>query len=401
MFSRKVLLLILTAIMCSNCYTHAQAQVNTTSLPPLVYKVAVFAPLYLDSVFTNSKLKSEKAIPRFILPSLDFVQGAQIALDSLELSGHRVEAFIYDTKSVNQSITWLSQHKVLDSVNLIIGNVKELDFKQLADFALRKNIPFISATYPNDGGVTSNPFLTIVNSTLKAHVEAIHSYILENHGTEKIFLCRKRGSQEDKIAYYFKELNEQEGKPLLSMQTLYFDSSVSPSYFKNKIDSLHPAVIIGASLDEDFARQLSDAVFVVSKKHYPVTLIGMPNWDGFHIFSRKDSYKGLPVHFTTPYYNSKSDQYFNFLGTEYMRRFKSKPTDMACKGFEIVQYFTKVLMQYPLDVMSHLNEKKYQVFSEYNFRPVFTKQKNGIPDYFENKHLYVMKIMNGSISREW
>ena len=84
-----------------------------------------------------------------------------------------------------------------------------------------------------------------------------------------------------------------------------------------------------------------------------------------------------------------------------MKRFKSKPTDMACKGFESVQYFVNVLLHYPESFMAHINEKSYRVFSEYNFRPVYLKKKTTTPDYFENKHLYVMKIFNGTISREW
>jgi hypothetical protein len=66
-----------------------------------------------------------------------------------------------------------------------------------------KNIPFISATYPNDGGITANPNVVLLNSTLKAHCEAIYSDILQNHGTDKIYLCRKKGTQEDKICGLF------------------------------------------------------------------------------------------------------------------------------------------------------------------------------------------------------
>ena len=120
---------------------------------------------------------------------------------------------------------------MLDSLDLIIGSVKDTDLKQLADFSLKKNIPFISATYPNDGGVTGNPFLAIMNSTLKAHCEGIYSYILQNHGTDKIILLKKPGVQEDKIVSYFKALNEQEGKPLLNIQTIHFDSTISPFIF--------------------------------------------------------------------------------------------------------------------------------------------------------------------------
>ena len=155
----------------SNRVSFAQ---NKTDTPKnKVYKVAVFAPLYLDSIFTSAKLQNDKVIPKFIMPAVEFVQGAQIALDTFTLNNERVKAFIYDTKSYNQPLPWLIKNKLLDSLDLMLGSVKDTDFKQLADFALQKRIPFLSATYPNDGGVTANPFLGIINSTLKAHCEAL------------------------------------------------------------------------------------------------------------------------------------------------------------------------------------------------------------------------------------
>lgn len=365
-----------------------------------VYKVAIFAPLYLDSVFDNSQLRSDKTLPKFIMPSVDFVQGAQIALDSLSLTNERVEAFIYDTKSFYQPIPWLIKNKFLDSLDLMIGSVRDVDFKQLSDFSQKKNIPFISATYPNDGGVTGNPNLVIMNSTLKAHCEGIYSYILQNHGTDKIILIKKSGQQEDKIAAYFRALNDQEGKPFLNIQTIHIDSTISPYLFKARLDSTKQTVIITGSLDEAFAKMVTDAVYAIHKT-YPVVLIGMPNWDGFKIFQAKNAYKDFPVHYTTPYYNSKTNSYNTLLTNEYMRRYKTKPSDMAYKGFETTYLFTKLLLQYPKDFLSHLNDKSLTIFNDYNFRPVYLKKNARYPDYIENKHLYVMKILNGAIIREW
>ena len=392
---KKTILLFLFALQLS--FLYSQTQVPDSK----VFRVAVFAPLYLDSIFTNSQLRNSKAIPKFVMPSLEFVQGAQIALDSLDINNHHVSAYIYDTKSLNDNITSLTRNHELDSIDLIIGSVKDKDYKQLAELAQKINAPFISGTYPNDGNITSDPSVIIVNSTLKAHIEGIHSYILENHGTDKIFLVRKRGGQEDKIASYFKMVNEQEGKPLLNIQLINLDSSISPMFFKNRIDSNSSYVIIGGSLDEDFANALTESAYAAFKKNSHVTLIGMPNWDAMRSFTRKNAFRDFPIHFTTPYYNSRSDRYFNFLNTEYTKRFKNKPTDMACKGFELAQYFVNILINYPGAFYAHLNEKNYRVFSEYNFRPVYLKKNSGTIDYYENKHLYVMRILNGTISREW
>jgi len=55
---------------------------------------------------------------------------------------------------------------------------------------------------------------------------------------------------------------------------------------------------------------------------------------------------------------------------------------------------------YPNDFMSHLNEKSIKVFTDYTFRPVMKKGSN-VPDYFENKHLYFIKIFNGVMMKAW
>ena len=395
----KKLFFVLATILFFTCNENLFAQGNYNSQQK-VYRVAVFAPLYLDSVFTNSQLRSDKTIPKFIMPAVDFVQGAEIAFDTLSMYDDHVESFIYDTKSFLQSIPWLIQNKLLDSIDLIIGSVRDADLKQLSDFSAKKNIPFISATYPNDGGVTENPNMIILNSTLKAHCEGIYSYILQNHGTDKVILLKKPGVQEDKIVSYFKMLNEQEGKPLLNIQTINIDSTISSYVLKSRLDSTKNNVIIAGSLDEAFAKTVTGACFAIHK-NYPIVLIGMPNWDAFKIFTTKNAYKDFPVHFTTPYYNSKTSSFNAILTSEYNNRYKTKPSDMAYKGFETAYLFTKLLVKYPGEFISHLNDRSMLIFNEYNFRPVYFKKNSKSHDYLENKHLYVMRILNGAVTREW
>ena len=364
-----------------------------------IFRVGIFAPLYLDSIFTtDGKFRKNLEIPRFVKPTIDFINGAKIALDSLVIPNQLVNAHIFDTKSKNLSLDKLIKLNKIDSLDLIIGSVKDLEFKQLASFALTKNIPFISTTYPNDGGVTANPFLVIVNSTLKSHCEAIFANVLQNHGKEKILLVRKKGPQEDKIAGYFKAMNEVDRKPLLNIQTIILDSIFTIQSLQKKLDSTHQSIIIGASLDENFSSKLTATCFDLHL-YYPITLIGMPNWDGFKIFTRKDLYPDFPVYFTSPYYNSRWDDNSKLLIAGYGGKFKGKPSDMVFKGFESTQRFIKVLTTFPNDFLSHLNDGNFKVFSEYNFRPIFLNKENKVPDYFENKHLYFIKILNGVTTR--
>jgi hypothetical protein len=363
-----------------------------------VYKVGIFAPLYLDSVFNKNIFKYRQAVPRFIMPSVDFVQGALIALDSLQAGEDYIDASVYDTRSYSEKIPDLIRNKKLDSLQLIIGSVRDEDFTQLAAFALQKNIPFISATFPNVSGITANPYLVVINSTLKSHCDAIYSYILQNHGTDKIYLCRQKGRQEDMVISYFKMMNEQDGKPLLPIQILNMDDNMTTAFLKSKLDSNSRSIIIGGSLDETFAGNIAKACYDLHKS-YPITLIGMPNWDNFSAFYNKKTLTGFPVYFTTPFYTDKTDAFSKSLTAAYFNRYKGKPSDMAFKGYESVYLFTKLLAKYPGNFMSHISDKSMKVFCEYNFRPVKQYGNATVTDYFENKHLYLIKILNGTVTR--
>jgi len=369
---------------------------NNFSPDRKIYRVAVFAPMYLDSVFEMGKLKSN-SLPRFIMPAVEFVQGAEIAFDTLSLNGNKVETYFYDSKSYSKPIQWLTRYKKLDSIDLIIGSVKEADYGELAQFARQKNIPFISATYPNSGGIKANPNTVIVNSTLKTHCDGIFSYIMQKHGTDNIYLVHKKN--DTRIEDYFNEINSSEGKPLLKIKTITLDSSISSYGLRNLIDTTKPIVIIGASLNETFAKKLVDACYPIQKTNSFV-LIGMPNWDGFMSLQKKDTYTNFPIRYTTPHYDSKNNAFSNFLIEKYFAKYRSKPSDMAYKGFEAAYYFTNILMNYKSTFMQHLNEDKFAIFHDFNFWPAYTTN-NSIPDYYENKHLFIMQILNGEIVREW
>ncbi len=387
---------VLLALLFGLLNLEAQ-EIPVANTPAKVYKIAIFSPLYLDSAFFGTFYKYGKVFPKFVQPGLDFVQGAQIALDSMPMPKGTFLTNIYDTKAEKENIDWLITNKKLDSVDLIIGSVKDLELTQLASFAKQKNIPFISATSPNDGGIFANPFFIMVNSTLRAHCENIYSYLLQKHGTDKIYLCRKKGGQEDKIADYFKIINEANGKPLLTIETINFIDDFS--IIKEKLDSNRNSIIIGGSLNEDFANSLVNSLYTL-KETYPIEVIGMPNWDAFSDL-RKPTVKDFPVLYTASYYNGKTDIFSKKIQHTYLKKYKGNPSDMAYKGFEAVFLFARLMVKYPNDFMSHLNEPNSKLFTEFNFKPVYANRKADIPDYFENKHLYFMRIFNGKVTKVW
>src|SRR6188474_1779905 len=81
---RKKLQVILFITFLIPGFLSAKAQSDTNKILK-TFRVGIFAPLYLDSVFTGTTYRYGKKFPKFAAAGLDFVQGAQIALDSLPM----------------------------------------------------------------------------------------------------------------------------------------------------------------------------------------------------------------------------------------------------------------------------------------------------------------------------
>src|SRR4029077_8532526 len=101
--------------------------------------IAVFVPLFLDSAFdASNNYRYEKNFPKFINPGLEFYEGAQLAVDSLETEKVPLDIHLYDTKSTTQSISQILQSPDFQQTELIIGYVSIAELRQLAEAAQHK-----------------------------------------------------------------------------------------------------------------------------------------------------------------------------------------------------------------------------------------------------------------------
>jgi hypothetical protein len=71
-------------------------QINNTQKVP---KIAVFAPLYIDSAFNSKGYRYGKLIPGFSIPGVEYYYGAQKAIDSLKKEGVMINYYMFDSKS--------------------------------------------------------------------------------------------------------------------------------------------------------------------------------------------------------------------------------------------------------------------------------------------------------------
>lgn len=361
------------------------------------HQVAIFVPLYLDSAFDAAgEYRYDKTFPKFINPGLEFYEGAQLALDSLQKEDAELDVQIYDTRSTTQSLAQILQSPAFQKTELIIGHVVSGELQQLATAAAHMNIPFINVNFPNDGGITNNPDFVILNSTLRTHCEGLYKFIQRNYATKPIFLFRKKGAQEDRLKSYFTDIEKTTASVPLKIKYITLEDNFDAAALVPYLDSNTQTICIAGSLDESFGRSLVQALSSVNKT-YTTCIIGMPTWDNIADFTHP-GFSGEEIVYSTPFYTNPSDNLVKSIQQVFKTKFYSRPSDMVFRGYECTYRFSKLLLQYGRNLSGSIGEKKYKVFSDFDIEPVFLNKQTMTLDYLENKKLYFIRKLDGSIT---
>jgi hypothetical protein len=361
---------------------------------PVKHKIAIFAPLYLDSAFNenNEYRYAKNTFPKFINPGLEFYEGVQLALDSLKKEYMPLEVFIYDTRSSSETLTDQLNRPELEDVELIISHASSAETKLLAEAGLRKNIPVINANLPNDGNITGNPFFVLINPTLRTQCEGIYKYIQKYNSLNPVVVFRKKGTLEDRIKSYFDESGKSTMSVPLKLRYIDLPDSFTTVHLKPYLDTVTQTLCVAGSLDEVFGKRLIQQLSLLNKQKYISSVMGMPTWDGMGF--TKPEFKGIEIIYSSPFYNSKTDKVSLSITTHFNKKMYARPSDMVFRGFEVTFRFARLLHQYGKEIASNLGNKQTKLFTDFDIQPVLNRQ-NMTLDYFENKKLYFIKWQDG------
>ena len=386
----KKKILVLLVLVATFNFSHAQDTVAK-------HKIAIFAPLYLDSAFDNNfeYRYSKNTFPKFINPGLEFYEGVQLALDSLNKENAPLEIFVYDTRSAKENIAEQLNKPEMNEMELIITHCSNTEVKIFADAGLQKNIPVINVNLPNDGGVTANPFFVILNPTLRTQCEGIYKQIQKYYSLIPVVVFRKKGQLEDRIKTYFDEYGKNTSAIPLKLKYVELTDSFTVNQLKPYLDTINQTLCVAGTLDENFGKRLTRQLAVLKKQNYSAIVMGMPTWDNIKDFDKAE-YKGIDIIYSTPFYNTKMDKISLGITGYFNKIMYSRPSDMVFRGYEVTWKYAKLLLQYGKDIASNLGNKQNKVFTDFDIQPAINKQNMNL-DYFENKKLYFLKWQDGML----
>ena len=367
------------------------------------YHIAVFLPLFLDSAFDASgNYRFEQNFPKYLNPGIEFYEGLQLAMDSLHKLKVPLDITVYDTRNTRKTLQQMLEETEFSKMQLILGHVNVSELRVLSNAARARTIPFINVNFPNDGGVTNNPEFVILNSTLRAHCEALYKFVQRNWATSNIFYVRRATSDDDRLRAYFAEIEKNTPSVPLKIKYISIVNNLDISQMTSQMDSNAKTIIIVGSLDENFGKAICAKLDPLSKS-YPMKVLGMPTWDAISDLNTP-AYADLELYYTTPFYINPSDSLVISIQQNYKTRFYSRPSDMVYRGYETTLHFGQLLAAHQGRLDGSIGERKFRVFNDFDIQPVFTGKETGAPapqsitlQYLENKKLYFIKKVNGIV----
>lgn len=388
---RRAFFFILLFLICNNIIAQNKP----------AKKIVVFTPIFLDSAFNNNNFKiTNYALPKNMLPGLDFYHGVMLAIDSLQADHANIEVTIIDSKNSKESIAAVLEKPIWDSVSLIIASFKERsEIKPMADFALLKKIPLISATLPNDGGITDNPYFILLNPTLQTHTQGLYKYLQKNYSTNNIVYVKRKGNLENMIQNIFTEMDKNPLFTPLKYKTVELTDSFTAKQLLLSLDSNKNNIVFCGSIQEDFGIRLVNTL--QTNKRYNAVAVGMPTWDGIKEFNKPAAFdatsKGIEIIYSSPYNFSRTEKIGIALTNKYKETYAARPSDWVFKGYECMYHFTSLLLKYDTAFLKHLSDKNAKIFNDFDIQNIRLKKEENIINYLENKKLYFIKKQDGVV----
>jgi ABC-type branched-subunit amino acid transport system substrate-binding protein len=359
-----------------------------------VYRIDVLVPLYLDELVKNNKPTYKGKMPDKAALGLDFYQGIQLAADTLESKGYKLEVYVHDIASLGSSIKTLISRGTLDSSDLIIGAIQSADIPEVAERAKKNNINFISALSPSDGGVRNNPYLTLLQPRLQTHCEWIMKKIAEKYHKEQITILYRTSVNSDGNAYtYLTNILEENDLRKMNCNKAPDSLEMAKAFSKDEVN-----VIIMPIVETAYAESLLRNLY----KYFPgykFAVYGMPSWKSMSSLRKPDAFPNVATYFTAPFYFDPSTSGAQLLYMGYQNRFNGKPSEMTYRGFETLYWYATLLKDYGTIFNDKIKNNDKAPFTKFEIKTNWDKAKEDVL-FNENQHLYLYRYQSSSYMLE-
>lgn len=397
------------------------------------YRVALLVPLYLNEIekLDLAKDKIEKTKNARALKFLQFYEGFMMAVDSLtEHCGLRLDLTVIDVNEnvagANAAVNQLQN----ESVDMIVGPFFSKSFAVVQEYALQHNIMIVNPLSERESILADAPNVVKLKPCPQSMVAELAELIRQQYPKAKVTLLVENGKQDDEIVNAVDRMlgdlvarevqlsnaeihdliiresqRRKMGKRVLSTLevegqvfstkmlsenpdgVVYFDnpyqrltlSDADVNVFKNGLSSARDNVLVAYGEDVVFATKILNNINKSTQK-FPITLIGLPNWEQFDNLLVENLLNMNAIYFDDHFVDYNDSVVLKFVD-DFRLKYESEPMDYAFQGFDVGWYFLNYLMQFGTQSVECLQDYHLPLFGT---RYYFDKRRSG--DGLENRY---------------
>lgn len=309
------------------------------------YKVVMLLPFKIES---NTKVLSGMIDEKSRLSNvsdiaLDFLMGAEMALDSLKEMGLTAEVMVYDTEGDVDALTTLIEEGKLENTDLIIGPFFPNLVEVVSVWCNDNKVEMIIPTSVPKKVLMDNPYVTTIVPSDLTLINAMANYLAQQHFDDKIFIMEGESQTVKDRVEMFKETFKSSLPEKFKSKELIVISSLGSSSGRDmarKVD-LDTANIF-VSLSDDVKQVMEFVNTLNAAKNYSsglkkadLTIVGTKEW--LDMNSLNSYYKNrFNFHFANSSYLNFSDTLINDFIKEYRGIYDADPSKYSIHGFDVV-----------------------------------------------------------------
>lgn len=351
------------------------------------YRIDILAAMYLDDLVRNGY--AVKDIPQKAVEGLNFYKGIQIASDTLKKAGFDIDIYVHDVATLLESTEMLVRKNALDSSDLIIGAVSDKDVATLAAYAKKMKVNFISVASSNDAGVTDNQFFTILQPSLKSHMEWQFNKMEQDSKSTPLMLCRTINNTDAITNGYIADLTK--GK--ITLNKVICNSLPQKADLARYVDSTMPITLFVPITDIKYA----DTLLKTVSGYFPdvhFNVYGMPSWTGTAALTTKGALNRCSIYTTqAPEVNSVSAGAL-YVDKTYKKEYGGKPQAGVYKGYEVLFWYANLLKRYGTIFNKQYADNETAPFTRFEIKPKWDAAGN--VSCHENRYLLINKYEKGT-----
>lgn len=320
-------------------------------------RVALMIPFSLEHV--SDSAWTERLEPSRIgeitpFRFIQFYQGFMMAADSLSKEGLDVQIKVYDVDQQTSKVFKALQDPELKKMNLIFGPFYKGSFTPVAEFALENRIHLVNPLSQRQDILQDNPYVFKLLPSVESQPALLAGLVRREFPEHRIIFYTANKYQHKELIDQFKlalEGDNTAGKHKVQFVDYSADSTQG---FINYASLTEPNLVIIYAENEALPAALLSKLSAL-KKEYPITVIGLPEWEKFSNIESKYLID-LNAHiFMSSYINDDTEKVRAFIQA-YRARYFDEPQNYAFSGFDAGYFFLGAFLYFGNDFEKCLNE---------------------------------------------